>query len=238
MTSTTDYPPHSRSERRRRLVIPLATVGTALTLLASEAVDPVGDGTADNLVAAATTHEGAMIASAVLLLLSAVLLIPAIVGMIERMPQRGSGIGHVGAVLLTLGAFGHAMAATFFLVVSAIPDGPSEPAATVALVEHLNTSPSIAVAFVFILAFGLGLLLAFIGLHRAGVIPAWVLGTIVAAFAIEVVAPGDVVGIALVKQTLGLVGFSYLAMVHWQAMPAAHRSPIPNVDRVDPALSN
>jgi hypothetical protein len=46
------------------------------------------------------------------------------------------------------------------------------------------------------------------------------------------------VGIALVKQTLGLVGFSYLAMVHWQAMPAAHRSPIPNVDRVDPALSN
>lgn len=54
MTSIADHPQTSRSARRRRLAITLATVGTALTLLASEALDPVGDGTADNFLAAAT----------------------------------------------------------------------------------------------------------------------------------------------------------------------------------------
>lgn len=226
MTSTVKLSDPPRSHRRRQWTITLATVGTALSLLISEALDPVGDGTADNFLTAATTRQGTMIASAVLLLLSAVLLIPAIVGIGKLLPHRGSGIGHAGAVFLTLGAFGHAMAAAFYLITSAMPDSPLDAQATTVLIEHLNTSPSLAPVFGFIMAFALGLLLSFIGLYRAGAIPPWVLGTVIAAAAIEILAPGGIPAIALIKQALGLVAFAYLATVHWHAAePAAPITP-------------
>ena len=74
MISTTDDQVHPRTARRRRLVITLATAGTAVSLLASEATDPVGDGTAVNFMAAADAHQGRLVTSALLLLFSAVLL--------------------------------------------------------------------------------------------------------------------------------------------------------------------
>jgi hypothetical protein len=49
------------------------------------------------------------------------------------------------------------------------------------VLERVDSSPNLAIAFVFILSFALGLLLAFIGLRRAGVVPTWVLGAIVGA---------------------------------------------------------
>lgn len=215
MTSTAVAMVGSRSRRRRQRTIALATAGTAATLLISEAIDPVGDGTAENFVAAATARQGTMIASALLLLLSAVLLVPAIIGIVKLLPHRGSGLGHAGAVLLTMGAFGHAMAATFYLVTSAMPASPIGAQRTTQLIEHLNNSPNLAPAFVFIIAFALGLLLCFIGLYRASAIPTWVLGAVVGAFAIEILVPGGGPAIALVKQTLTLIAFAYLATVHW-----------------------
>lgn len=176
MTSTAVAMVGSRSRRRRPRTIALATAGTAATLLISDALDPVGDGTAENFVAAATARQGMMVASALLLLLSSVLLVPAIVGIVKLLPHRGSGLGHAGAVLLTMGAFGHAMVATFYLVTSAMPASPIGAQRSTELIEHLNNSPNLAPAFVFIMAFALGLLLCFIGLYRASAIPAWVLG--------------------------------------------------------------
>lgn len=221
MTSTAVPMAGSRSRRRRQRTIALATAGTALTLLISEALDPVGDGTAENFVAAATARQGTMIASALLLLVSAILLVPAIVGIVKLLPHRGSGLGHAGAVLLTLGAFGHAMAATFYLVISAMPSSPIGAQRTTQLIEHLNNSPTLAPAFILITAFALGLLFSFIALHRAGAIPAWVLGAVIGAAAIEVLAPGDVAAIAMVKQALTLIAFAYLALVHWRAIEPA-----------------
>lgn len=217
MTTNLAKPPCSPGARRRRLVVALSLVGTEVALLASEALDPVGDGTADNLVAAGATQEPAMVASSLLLLLSAVLLVPAIGGILRMVPDRGSGLGATGALLLTLGAFGHAMAALFYLVVSAMPGGPWDRAELVALVDHLNTSPNIVVAFVFIMSFGVGSLLAFIGLRRAGAIPTWVLAAVIAASAIELLAPGGILGLAVLKQALGVVAFGYLAIAFWQA---------------------
>lgn len=215
MSTTLQAQPIARSHTRRRRTIALAMVGSAVTLLVSEAMDPVGDGTANNLLAAADTQPTLMVASSLLLLLSAVLLIPAIVGIVQLMPRRGAGIGHLGAVLLTLGAFGHAMAATFFLVVAAMASGPLATADTMALVEHLNTSATLIPAFAFIIAFGFGALLAFIGLYRAGAVPSWVLGTVIGAILLELAAPGDVAALGVVKQALGLVAFTYLAKHYW-----------------------
>lgn len=217
MTSTAAAMVGSRSRRRREKTIALATAGTAVTLLISDALDPVGDGTAENLVAAATERQGMMIAATLVLLLSAVLLVPAVVGIVKLLPHRGSGVGHAGAVLLTMGAFGHAMIATFYLVTSAMPASPIGAQRTTQLIEHLNNSPNLAPAFVFIIAFALGLLLCFIGLYRAGAVPAWVLGVVVAAFAIEALVPGVNPAVAIVKQTLTLIAFAYLATVHWNS---------------------
>ena len=220
MTATTAPDHGSRVRRRSRLTTALATAGTAVTLLASEVLDPVGDGTAENFVAAATGHRAAMITSAWLLLVSAVLLLPAVVGVVRLVPGRGAGLAHAGAVLLTLGAFGHAMAGTFYLVAAELPSPLGVQRAEVAI-DHLNGSAALAPSFVFIMAFALGLLLAFIGLHRGGVVPGWVLGAVAGAFAIEVVAPGDVPAVAVVKQALALVAFVYLAVVLWRGSEVA-----------------
>lgn len=238
MTLPTQNRIHPRTANRRPLMIALASAGTAVTLLASEATDPVGDGTAANFMTAATTQQGLLITSALLLLLSGVLLVPATVGVVQQVSgRRGSGTGHAGAVLLTLGAFGHAMAALFYLVVAAIADSELSTDEAMALVEHLNGSPTIAVAFIPIIAYAVGFLLAFIALWRAGVIPAWVLGTALAAGLIEFAAPGDIVAIGLVKQALGLVAWGYLGWVHWQNAPTAQRPANNGVqDDTDPAL--
>ncbi len=238
MSSTTDNPGRARTARRRRLVITLATAGTAVTLLASEVTDPVGDGTAANFMAAANAQHGMLITSALLLLLSAVLLVPAVVGVVQQMPgRRGSTIGHAGAALLTLGAFGHAMAALLYLIIAAIPDSPLSVEEATGWVAHLNGSPTIAVAFVLIISYGFGFLLAFIGRWRAGVIPTWVLGTVIAAGAIEIAAPGGIFAIALVKQALGLVAWGYLAWIHWRTAPTAQRSANRRgQEDIDPAL--
>lgn len=232
MSTNLQTRPLAHNHTRRQRTIALATVGSAVTLLVSEATDPVGDATAQNLLAAAETHPTLMVVSSLLLLSSAVLLIPAIVGMVRLMPHRGAGVGHAGAVLLALGAFGHAMAATFFLVVAAMPSGPLPTDGLTALVEHLNTSATLIPAFAFIIAFGLGLMLTFIGLHRAGAIPSWVLGTIIGAGLLEFAAPGDVAAIGLVKQSLVLIAFAYLGTRHRHrsadatafARPAGRRS--------------
>lgn len=219
MNAAQPRPRPSRTTRLRRRVIAISTAGSALALFASEALDPVGEGTPDNLLAAATTSQGAMVASALVLLLSSVLLVPAVVGIVHLVRHRGAATAHVGGALLVLGGFGHAMAATFYLIVSTMPGRGVDAGQVASLLERVDASPNLAVAFVFILSFALGLLLAFIGLRRARIVPTWVLGAIVAAFAIEFAAPGGY-AVGLVKQALGLVAFGYLALREWRMSDA------------------
>jgi hypothetical protein len=187
-----------------------ATAGFGVLLLLSEVLDPVGDGTPENLLSAATNASGRMISSSLLLLVSSVLLVPAIVGIIRLTPRRGAGLANAGAVLLVMGGLGHAMAATYYLVVSALPGSGLDSTEIDSVLQHLDSAPNLAISFVFIVSFGFGLLFSFIGLRRAGAVPTWVLGAVIAAFLMEVAAPGGQ-GIALVKQGLGVVAFGYLA---------------------------
>lgn len=210
MSSTQAATRPARTGRLRHIVTVLSTAGFGVLLLLSDLLDPVGDGTAENLLSAATSNSGALTTSSLLLLFSSVLLIPATVAIVRLTPARGAAFANAGAVLLVMGALGHAMAATFYLVVAALPGtGLSEPDLA-GVVQYLNEAPSLAVSFLFIVSFGFGLLLAFIGLKRAGVVPLWVLGAVIAAFLMEMAAPGGQ-AIAAVKQSLGVVAFGYLA---------------------------
>lgn len=229
MTSATPSILPSTAVRLRRRTIAVSAVGSAVTLLVSDLLDPVGEGSVNNLLAAATDHTGAMVGSSLLLVLSSILLIPTIVGILGLVIDRGAATTNVGAVLLTLGAFGHAMAATFFLIVSALPEAGLEQDAIATALAHLEDAPNLAIVFVFILTFALGLLVSFIGLWRARVVPTWVLGAIVGAFAIEFAAPGGQ-AVALVKQALTLVAFSYLTTVLWSDRRPASAAGVP-IDR-------
>ena len=173
-------------------------------------LDPVGEGTPENLLSAATSSSGAMTTSSLLLLVSSILLVPAVVAIVRLTPKRGAALANAGAILLVMGALGHAMAATFYLVVAALPGTGLEHAELTKVLQHLDAAPSLAVSFLFIVSFGFGVLFSFIGLRRAGAVPLWVLGAVIAAFLMEVAAPGGH-AIALVKQALGVVAFGYLA---------------------------
>lgn len=194
----------------RRMAMIFATAGFGVLLFLSELLDPVGDGTPENLLSAATNASGGMISSSLILLVSSVLLVPAIVGIVRLAPGRGSGFANAGAVLLVMGGLGHAMAATYYLVVSALPGSGLDSTEIDAVLRHLDSAPNLAISFLFIVSFGLGLLFSFIGLRRAGAVPVWVLGAVITAFLMEVAAPGGQ-AVALVKQGLGVVAFGYLA---------------------------
>jgi len=192
-----------------------ATAGFGVLLFLSELLDPVGEGTPDNLLSAAASDPGAMMASSLLLLVSSILLIPVAAAIVRLTPTRGAGFANAGVVLLVMGALGHAMAATFYLIVSALPGSGLESTEVGMLLQHLDAAPNLAVSFLFIVAFGFGLLFSFIGLRRARAIPLWVLGTVIAAFLMEVAAPGGQ-AIALVKQGLGVVASGYLAYAFYR----------------------
>lgn len=194
----------------RRMATVAATAGFGVLLFLSELLDPVGEGTPENLLSAATSSSGAMTTSSLLLLVSSILLVPAVVAIVRLTPKRGAALANAGAILLVMGALGHAMAATFYLVVAALPGTGLEHAELTKVLQHLDAAPSLAVSFLFIVSFGFGVLFSFIGLRRAGAVPLWVLGAVIAAFLMEVAAPGGH-AIALVKQALGVVAFGYLA---------------------------
>lgn len=208
----------TRTSRIRRMATVIATAGFGLVLFLSDLLDPVGEGSPENLLSAATSNPGGMTTSSLLLLVSSILLIPAVVLIVRLTPGRGAGFANAGAVLLVMGAIGHAMAATFFLVVSALPGAGFDQSELMSLLQHLDSSPSLGISFLFIVSFGFGILFAFIGLKRAKVVPLWVLGAVIAAFLMEVAAPGGQ-AITLVKQALGALAFGYLAVVASRETP-------------------
>jgi hypothetical protein len=212
----------------RRRLAGVALIGTTVTLLASELFGPRGTGDNAELLDAVAADQTGYVVSTLLVLVSTILLIPAVMGVLHLVRDRAPVIGHVAGAFGILGALGHAVVVCYGLFVAEMADGGSR-SEMVSLLDRLDGGLA-AVVFPLILSFALAILLMGIALYRARVAPRWVMLAAIAAVVVELGAPGGTLAAALIKQALvvvafGAVGVGVLRMTdeEWRAGGAAAR---------------
>jgi hypothetical protein len=158
-----------------------ALFGAMLADLGEFIVDPANSDKAGKIYAAASAHHGRMVAAAAFLLVSSLLIVPAVFGLARLMRERGKGLGIAARVLAVMGAMGHAALATTYLVWAELPSPHADPAQMVAAIDRVVNSSSLGILFPLIIAFPLALVVFFIGTVRARIAPRWLLVPVLAA---------------------------------------------------------
>lgn len=151
----------------------LTLIAAPNLLLISEVVSPdLGDDGGESLAVMAA-QPGRLTAWIWLGIASAILLIPAVFGLVHLLRRRGGVVGGVGAALAVVGAVGYAVHQALFLQLPALLDG--DRAEMAALYERQGESAVFAVVtfLLFLAPLLFGLLLLGIGLYRGGVAPLW-----------------------------------------------------------------
>lgn len=194
----------------RRLIVAISLIGAFVALLASDLIAPnQGDGNAE-LLAAVADDRGAWLTSNLLLLVSTILFVPAVFGVLHLVRSRTPVLGHVAAGFGVLGALGHMGFVTYAVVVYEAAEAGAR-GEMVALLDRLDEGASV-ILLPLIVSFGISVLLMGIALYRARVAPRWVMLALIAAFVLEIAAPGGSVAIAAVKQGLAAVSFGYVGV--------------------------
>lgn len=152
---------------------PLAGLAAAL-LDSNEGTDTPGA----ELYAIASTHGDAILASGLIFMLSAVLVVPAAAAVVHLVRGRGATPALIGSGFLVLGGFGHMGFATWQVILSTVPHD-ADRAAMSAFLDR-QQSVTTPVLLPLLLSIALGVLLQAIALRRARLVPGWFLaGTIV-----------------------------------------------------------
>jgi hypothetical protein len=222
----------STAQRLRRYTMGAALILFPALLVVQAPLDPGDADTGEAAYAAASQHAGSLAASAVLLLLSGILMAPAVAGILHQARDRGAVLANLAAVLAVLGGFGHAAIAMYTLFT--LPLAGGDRAQMAAYVERSNDTPVInAVAFPLILCFALAVLTMAWAAWRAGLIGWWgpaIVATVVLAHLLLPEPPpaADLVGMIVLTVVFGLLGLRILRMTdpQWSGSRYAE-SPIP-----------
>jgi hypothetical protein len=225
--------PATTARRLRRITCGVSLIAIPALLVVQAPIDPAEGGTGEVMLRAATEHRTALTVSALLLLVSGMLMAPAAVAILHQARDRGAVLANAGAVLAVLGGFGHAGIAMFYLFALPLPGG--DPAEMVSYVDRLNETAAVgAVAFPLIMCFGLGILVLGWAAWRAGTVGLWAPGVVTIAVLAELVLPFSSNAVAIpaliaVTVVFGTIGVRVLRMsdTEWDGVrisPA--RSPV------------
>ena len=203
----------AKTERFRRWVAGVSLIGFAVMLVAQDVVGPRTPDDPAGQYAAVAADRGGMVASSIFLLVSSILLVPAVFGILHLLRERGVTLGHIGGALAIIGALGHVGVMTWQLVLVEITK-VGDRDAMYALIDRLDNSTIVAViVFPMILAFALGLLLLAIALWRARFVQGWAAILVVAAVALDIGAPdGAPAAVSIAKQLLAFAAFAYVGL--------------------------
>lgn len=198
-----------------------ALIGAMLADFAETAIDPANSDKAAKLYAASAQHHGRMVVSAALLLASALLLAPGVLGIARALPSRGRSLGLGAGGLALLGAAGHAALATFYVVFATIQSSSLSAARGVALIDHITTSHEALLLAPLAIAFPLAILLTLIATVRSGLVGRRLLLPVVAAPVVAIAAPAS----DAVKTCGALVLFLVAAAVVLRAVATRPAAP-------------
>ena len=217
----------------RRITGGAALVAFPAVLVVQGPLDPTTGGGAEALYDAASRQSGALAASALLLLLSGVLMAPAAGAVLHQARDRGAALANIGAVLAVLGGFGHAAIAMLQILGSALPGG--DRSELLAYVERIDQRPLVLGAvFPLIMSFGLALLLLSWAAWRSGQIALWGPVSVTVIVVAHLVLPEDmpvvpVIGLLVLAVVFGRLGVRVLRMsdAEWDGLPRTAPSPEP-----------
>lgn len=170
----------------------------------------------DGFVQAMADYPGRVEAASLLVILSSVLFVPALVGVLRLMRDRGSVLGLLGVGLVLIGAISHAVWAGFEIVLVWMANSEIDRAQLSTVVDG---GPPSGIGFTLILllfmaGFFLGLIVLAAGLWRSGRVPWWatiliVVGPLVDFLPIENEAVYNIalkIGLALFVIGFGVIG--------------------------------
>ncbi len=178
----------SNPHRSGRIAAGVGLIGFSALILVEDPLDPTSDVTFHE---AAVAHPGLLTASALVLLGSAVLTVPAIVGIIHQARDRGSVLARVGGLFTLLGALGHTALAILYLLMRSLAGG--DAAEMKAFEDRINEDPAVgAVALPLLLSFGVGIALLAWAAWRAGLIGWWGPALVTAVVVAHDLLPSDV----------------------------------------------
>jgi len=223
MTSTA---PSTPARRLRRYTCGAALILFPALLVVEGPLDPAPGGSGEVMYRAATEHAAALTASAVLLLVSGMLMVPAAAAVLHQARDRGSVLADIGAVLAVLGGFGHAAISVFYLIALGLAGG--DRAEMAAYVDRVNESAALGfVAFPLILCFGLGVGVLAWAAWRSGAIGWWGPAVVTAVVVAHLVLPIDsavieLVGLGALAVVFGWLGVRVLRMTdaEWDGIPS------------------
>jgi hypothetical protein len=199
------------AHRIRRYAAAGSLVAFPALLVLEAPLDPAPGGTGEVMFTAATEHAGALIASAVLLMLSGMLMVPAVWGLAHQARDRGAGLANLAAAVGVLGGFGHFGIGMFYLVTLALPGGDRNE--MIAYIERLNATPALgAIAFPLILCFGFGVLAMAWAAWRTGVIGWWGPVAVTAVVVLHDMVPSNIAWIEIAGLGVLAVVFGYLGL--------------------------
>jgi hypothetical protein len=214
------------ARRLRRHTCGAALILFPALLVVEGLLDPAAGGTGDVMYRVATQRTGGLTASAALLMVSGILMVPAAAGLLRQARDRGSALANAGAALAVLGGFGHAGIASFYLFALGLAGG--DRGEMVAYVDRVNAEVALGViALPLILSFGLGVTALAWAAWRSGIIGWWGPAAVTAVVAAHFLLPFDSTAIeagALLVLTVvfGRLGFRVLRMtdVEWDGGPS------------------
>jgi hypothetical protein len=221
MTTTASVPVHTPPARTlRRVTAAAGLIGFSALLVVQAVVDPAQGGTGEVMFRAAAEAPGALFASSVLLMGSALLTIPAVAGLLHQARDRGAALANWAAVFAVLGAFGHVGIGFFYLLSLGLPGG--DQAQMEAFIDRTNERPELgAVAFPLILCFGIGLALMAWAAWRAGLVGWWGPVAVTAIVLLHDLLPFELPAVAsaaalvLPAAVFGWVGVRTLTLRAW-----------------------
>lgn len=227
--SSTGMSSTTTARRLRRVTAGASLIAFPAILIPQALIDPAAGGTGEVMFRAASESAGALTASALLLLVSGILMAPAAAGVLHQARDRGAGLANAGSVLAVLGGFGHFGIAMFYFVALSLPGG--NRAEMVAYIDRLNESSVLGfVAFPLILCFGLGAAVLPWAAWRAGAAPMWAplvaTAVVLSHFVLpESVLAVEVAGLVALSAVFGYLGVRVLQMTdaEWDGVRPAAR---------------
>lgn len=168
-------------------------------LLASAAVLPPNSNDVGAQLEGVARHPDRFLVSDLLGLGAQALLVPAVLGLVWLLRERGAGYGHVGGGLVVLGVTAAGVQTGLGLVEWQMVAPGADRAQMTALLGTIEHSAGLTPILLAVALLSVGFAVLALGLHRARAVPAWAAASLaVGAFAVDVgyEAPSFVVRVA------------------------------------------
>ncbi len=230
--STRDHAP-SIAHRIRRYAAATSLIAFPGLLVVEAVLDPASGGTGEVMLTAATNHSGALVACALSLMLSGMLMVPAAGGLLHQARDRGAALTNLAAALGVLGGFGHFAIGMFYLVTLALPGGDQNE--MISYIERLNNTPALgAIVFPLILSFALGVVALAWAAWRTGLIGWWGPSGVTAVVILHEALPDslpsiEIAGLGVLAVVFGYLGIRMVRLsdAEWGSVPEARSVPAP-----------